>query len=437
MTQTPSPQTQAVVDEMRKYEPRAMITQAPVVWEHAEGHRVVDADGRSYLDFSSGIIVANVGHAHPHLVAALQGMLDQKLLHSYLYATRIRTRLARKLVEATAPNLTKACLLSTGTESIEAAMKISRLHGMSVHSRKSVLVSHTDNYHGRTMGAQMLSSNMKSKNWISNLDPDIVHLPFPYEDRGEEAVHRDLAALADGGVDLDRIAAFFLESYQGVHGPTFYPKAYVQALRRWADDHDALLVFDDIQAGFGRTGKLLCYEHYDVQASLVCCGKGLSGCLPISAVLGPAELLDLPEEGEMTSTHSGNPMCCAAALATLEILEKENLVEESARRGGIIEERFEAIAAKHPDRVAKISGRGMVYSIYFVDPSTGEPDVAMGSRITERAIDNGLMLYLTHCDMVKLTPPLSMPDDALREGLDVLARTVDECVAERAIRRGS
>ena len=154
------------------------------------------------------------------------------------------------------------------------------------------------------------------------------------------------------------IAAFVVESYLGIGGPTFFPDEYIQALRRRADQHGALLVFDEIQAGFGRTGRFFCYEHYGVEADLVCCGKGISSCLPLSAVLGPAALLDLPGEGEMTSTHSGNPLASAAALATLEVFERENLVAEAARKGAIFDRALRELRTRHPDHIGHTSGRG-------------------------------------------------------------------------------
>lgn len=424
-----SAQTQAILGDMARYEPRAMMTQAPIVWEHADGHVITDLDGKSYIDFSSGIIVANVGHAHPRLVAALREMLDQKLLHGYLFGTRVRAQLAKALVDFTPANLTKACLLSTGTEVIEAAMKISRMHGLSIHPRKNVIVAFQGSFHGRTMAAQMLADREPDKQWITCRDPDIVHLPFPYDgDAGAWTLKRDLRELEDAGIDPARIAAFVVEGYQGIHGPTFWPISYVHALRSWAGDNEALIIIDEIQSGFGRTGKLFCYEHYGIDADLVCVGKGMGGGLPISAVLGPARLLDLPEAGQMTSTHSGNPLCCAAALATIQIMQDADLVNEAARKGRIIEQKLATIRQRFPDRIGKVSGKGMVFSIYFVKPGTQEYDVDTGCRATEQAIANGLMLYLTHSDMVKLTPPLSIPDDALIEGLDILADTVKQVI---------
>ena len=417
-----------VLDEMKKFEPRAVGTQAPVVWDRAEGHQIYDPHGNCWIDFSSGIMVASVGHAHPHVCAALSRCIETKLLHTYLFPTQIRAQLARKLVEMSPANLTKTCLLTTGSESMEAAIKVARLYGLRKKPQKTVIVSLSGDYHGRTMGSQMLASDESSKTWIVNRDPDIRHMPFPPPAAAAAFFHQSLDDLAQDGVNVDRIVAFVLESYQGVGGPTFLPDRYVQAMRQWADDRGALLICDEIQSGIARTGKFFCYQHYDVRADLVCCGKGITSSLPLSAVLGPAELLDIPGPGEFTSTHSGNPLCCAAALATLEVIEQENLVAEAQRKGEIFARKLSVIRDSFPQLVGKISGRGMCWSIYFVKPGSRKSDVELGSRLTDRMIQNGVMLYRTHSDMVKMTPPLTIPDDALEEGLDVLAKVVEEAV---------
>ena len=425
VTPIPTPESTRAIESLRRLEPEGLGVPGPVVWDRAEGYQVFDRHGNRWIDFTSGIYVANIGHAHPHVVEAMRQQLEKPMLHAYLFATQIRLRFLEKLIEVTPANLTKAFLLTTGSESIECAVKLSRLYGLSIDPKKTVIVAAAGAFHGKTMGAQMLSSAAEAKRWIVNLDPDVRHIPFPDEDDGPDTFDRHVADL---GVNPERIAAFVLESYQGMGGPKFYPPSYVQALRRFADAHGALVVFDEIQAGFGRTGKLLAYEHYGVDADLVCCGKGISSCMPLSAVLGRGELLDLPESNALTSTHTANPMACAAALATLEVLEQENLVAESARRGAIFAEGLERIRSRHGDRISCVRGRGLVHAIFFVRPGTSEPDVAIAERITDRAIQKGLMLFQTHGDLVKMGPPLTIPDDALREGIDVLGEAVDECL---------
>ena len=427
VTPIPNAQSLATVERLRRFESRSTDSLAPIVWDRAEGYQVYDAHGNCWIDFTSGIYVANVGHSHPAIRDALHQQIDQKLLHAYMFPTDVRTRFVERLVQVTPPSLEKVFLLSTGSESIECAIKLCRLHGMSIDQNKTLIISSIGAFHGKTMGSQMLSSDPDSKKWIVNLDPDILHIPFPAETEGPEALNKHLGDLHERGVDLNRTAGFVLESYQGIGGPKFFHPSYMQALRRWSQAHQALLVFDEIQSGFGRTGKLFAYEHYGVEADLVCCGKGISSGLPLSAVIGRAQALDVPGAHSMSSTHTANPLCCAAGLATLEVLETENLISAAANKGPLFENGLNQIQRRHPDRIVRVLGRGMVHALFFVCPGTSEPDLDMAERVTDRAIQKGLMLFHTHGDFIKMGPPLVTPPDAIREGIEVLSEAVDEC----------
>ena len=443
VTPIPVPESIPLFETLQRCEPRAMGTQAPVVWDRAEGFQVYDPYGNCWIDFTSGILVANAGHAHPHLRETLNKLLNAPLLHSYLFATEIRMKVVEKLLQVSPANLTKVFLLSTGSEAIEAAIKLTRLYGLRKKPAKTALVAFEGSFHGRTMGAQMLGSSEDHRRWITNPDPDICQTPFPrccecpwgresYDRCGKECFEKSLARLEGKGIDLEKIGAFFVESYQGIRGPIFFPNDYIQALRQWADAHEALLVFDEIQAGFGRTGKLFAYEHYGVEADLVCCGKGITSSLPLSAVLGRSDIMDIVEPGHMTSTHTGNPLCCAAALSSLEILEREDLVAAAAAKGRLVESHLSEIKERHPDRVGAITGRGLVFALFLVRPGTGEPDIELGDRVVVRAIRKGVMLFITSNGSVKICPPLVIPDEALAEGIDAIGEALDECLCEEA-----
>lgn len=429
VTQIPHPASGAIAKKIRGYEPRSTDMVAPIVWDRAQGYQVFDGHGNCWIDFTSGIYVANVGHAHPDVCDALMKQIENKQLHSYLFATEVRARLLEKLVSISPVNLTKALLLSTGSEATECAIKLARLYGLSVDAQKTVVVSFQGSFHGRTMGSQMLSSNSEHRSWITNPDPDIQQIPFPDEECGAEVFAKNLEQLRAKGVAPQRIAAFVLESYQGQGGPLFYPTPYIQAMRQWANEHQTLMIFDEIQAAFGRTGKLFGFEHYGVEPDLICCGKGISSCLPLSAVIGPAEILDIPNPGSLSSTHLANPLCCAAALASIEVLEREGLVERAARLETIFRSELLKIQTERPGRISHVRGRGMVHAIFFVNPKTGEADETMAKRVTDRAIQKGLMLFYTLGDSIKMGPPLIIPDQALREGLQVLREAVNECLA--------
>ena len=435
VTPIPAPQSRSVLEKLQRYEPRALDVLPPVVWDRAEGYQVYDASGNCWIDFTSGIYVANVGHAHPDVCDALSKQIDGKLLHAYLYATEPRARLVEKLAAVSPTNLTKVFLASTGSEAVEVALKLARLNGLAIDPNKTVLVSHQGAFHGRTMGSQQLTSALDQKEWIVNPDPDFCQIPFPTEQDGRKAFAGALDGLRANGFNPERIAAFVVEGYQAMGGPMFFPDDYIQAMRQWANSHQALVVFDEIQSGFGRTGKFFAYEHYGVEADLVCCGKGISSSLPLSAVLGRGEIMDFPPPGYMTSTHTGNPMGCAAALATLEVIERENLVAAAEDKGKIFQQQLIQIQRRYPDRITHVLGRGMVHALIFVVPGRAEPDVALAKRIIDSAIENGVMLLYTHgSGSVKMGPPLMTPEDGLVEGLNVLAEAVEACVEEAQAR---
>ena len=429
VTPIPASQSQPVLEKLRRYEPRALDVLPPVLWDRAQGHQIYDAFGNCWIDFTSGIYVANVGHAHPDVCAALHQQIGQPLLHAYLYATEIRARLVEKLVQISAPNLTKTFLASTGSETIEVAIKLARLHGLAIDAKKTVIVSHAGAYHGRTMGAQQLASAPDQQKWIVHPDPDLVQIPFPSGEDGPQALAIALDHLQANGIQPERIAAFIVEGYQGIGGPLFFPSDYIQAMANWAHDHQALVVFDEIQSGFGRTGKLFAYEHYGIDADLVCCGKGISSSLPLSAVLGRGPLMDLAAPGHLSSTHTANPMSCAAALATLEVIQREGLVAAAADKGKIVQYRLQKIQQRYPDQIGHVLGRGMVHAIIFIHPDSGDPNTELAQRVTDCAIENGLMLFYAHgSGSVKIGPPLTIPKDALEEGLTVLTDSVSACV---------
>jgi 4-aminobutyrate aminotransferase-like enzyme len=325
----------------------------------------------------------------------------------------------------TAVNLEKVFLLTTGAETIECCIKLARIYGRKINPKKIGIVSFVGAMHGKTLGALMVGGKTKEKHWITNHDPDMHHLPFPKESSDDEVFHNHMKQLEQSGVDLSTIAAFMVESYQG-WGALFYPKNYIKALRKWADDNHAIVIFDEIQAGFGRTGKLFAYEHYEVEADLVCCGKGISSGLPLSAVLGRSELIDV--DLSLNSTHGGNPVCCAATLASLELLESENLIVESERKGVILKQELTRIKNHFPSRI-EIFGKGLVFAIHVRKSSTNELDVELVDKIIEKAMQQGVLLIRTGTGTIKIGPPLTIADDALIEGVSVIEEIISDCLS--------
>ncbi len=430
-TSIPCPGTADILARLDATESRSMHGQLPLVWDRAIDYNVYDSAGNKWIDFTSCIFVANVGHSNPHLSSSIAATLDRPLYSCYAYGNELRATYLEKLLEFAGKPFEKAFLLSAGTEATEAALKLIRMHGQKVGKRRGGIVTIQNNWHGRTMGAQMLSSNEGQKSWIGNLDSDIHHIPFPYpwdtnDKTGLDVLDKGLTQLKENGVDLSQdIAGFMLETFQG-WGAVFYPKEYVQAIKDICDKYDILLAFDEMQAGFARCGKAFGYEHYEVEPDLICVGKGMGGGVPISGVLGRKHIMDLPDIGNMSSTHSANPMCCAAGLAVLEEIQSKDLVEESRRKGDLLFAELKKLEARFPHRMGPSLGHGLLAAIFLYKPNTREADGPFGSRVCELAMQKGLLMVHTGRESIKLGPPLTIPDDAIIEAMEILG----DCIAE-------
>jgi len=432
VTKLPVPESLPVLEELGRYEPRSMAGQPPVVWDRAEGCQVHDRWGNTWLDWSSGVLVTNAGHGHPLIRQAMRRQIDHGLVHNYCFPSELRARLARALVEAAPEGIDRAFLLTTGSETVECAIKLSRARGLKLGGpKKVVIVSFQNAFHGRTLGAQQAGGIPALKEWIVNLDPGFVQVPFPdgyrCEDTSFELFERSLARQ---GIEPDHVACVITETYQG-GGASFAPADYMQRLWDWTRRHDALLVMDEVQAAFGRTGTFWGFEHYGIVPDLICCGKGISSGMPLSAVLGPAEVMDQFAPGTMTSTHTGNPVCVAAALANLEAIRSEGLVEQAAEAGRFLQERLGEVARRLERVVGAHHGRGMVAGLHMRRPGTKEPDRRLAFDVVEGCMRRGLLMFSPvgyGGGTVKIAPPLVTPQEALEEGVSVLEEALSELV---------
>lgn len=437
-TEIPVPESMEIIERSIKNEPWSMNNQLYAVWDHASGHNVCDKWGNKWIDMSSGIFVTNAGHGNPDMIEALEKMIRKPMLNSYYYYLEERSLLAEQLVKMAPPGMDKAFLLTTGAETTECALKLCRMHGIKQNPKKLGMIAFWGAFHGKTLGAQTMAGKEASWRWIGNLDPCIYHLPCPTdafedmaqiydEENGRRLFERDIQALADSGVDLDTIAGAIFEPYQG-WAALFYPIGYIKALREFLSGKNALLVCDEVQAGFGRTGKLFGYEYYGVDVDIICCGKAVSGALPLSAVLSRAEILDV--DGSLNSTHGGSPLPCASALANLKYIEEHHLVEEAKRKEKILLEKLNEMKDRFPDRIIAIHGMGLAFAAVVVKPGTRGLDVELVDRVIERAFEKGVMSIRTMTGTIKLGPPLTISDDALREAMDVLIEAMGEIVEE-------
>jgi len=429
VTDFPVPESLPILETLRVYEPVAMRGQPPVVWDRAEGFQVYDAWGNQWIDWSSGVLIANAGHGRTEIVEAIARQAHARLLTNYCFPSAIRARLVERLAGLMPEPLKKIFLLTTGSEAVECAIKLCRSHGLHVGGRsKHIIVSYEKAFHGRTLGSQQAGGIPSLKEWIVNLDPGFVQIPFPDGFRTADNSFAGFEAeLRARHVDPHRVAGVILETYQG-GSAAFAPTEYMQELRRWCTGHKALLVCDEVQAGFGRTGTLWGFEHYGIVPDLALFGKGISSSLPISAVAGPPDVMDLHPAGSMTSTHTGNPVCCAAALASIDLVIRENLAENAQRLGILLHNSLRALQAKFP-QIGCVAGKGLVAGVACVAPGTKDPDGDLAWAVVERCIEKGVLMFAPvgfGGATIKISPPLVITEPALVESLVVLEEAFAE-----------
>lgn len=425
-TAIPHPDSVGCLETLRRVEPLCMEGQPPVLWDRAEGATIYDAYGNRWIDFSSGVLVTNAGHGRQAMINAVSDTARQQLLTTYCFPNHVRADLANLLQKCAPRDDDRVMLLSTGSEAIELCIKLARAYAHRHDgTKKRVFVVFDNAFHGRTMGAQLAGGIASLKAWIDYPDGQFVQVPFPDGvrcDAADMTFDAFEGHLARQGVAPDKVCGVMTETYQGGNS-SFAPAAYVQALRHWCDRHNALLVMDEVQAGFGRTGRFWGFEHYGVVPDLIACGKGISGSLPLSAVIGRGDLMNQFPPGSMTSTHSGNPVCCAAALASLKIILGEKLATRAATVGRLMQDAAHHIHEKYRNHILAHHGRGMVASLHCVRRGGTEPDPRLAWRVVGRAVQHGLMLFAPvgySGASVKLCPPLVIEEDALREGMTVL-----------------
>lgn len=408
-----------------RYVPRGLANTHPIFVVRAEGTRVWDAEGREYLDFTSGIGVLNTGHRHPRVVRAVQEQLE-RFTHTCfqvaMYEPYVELAARLSALMGIAPH--KAALFTTGAEATENAVKIAR-----AFTRRTAVVAFSGGFHGRTLLS--LTMTASSPAYRQNFGPfaaEVYHTPFPDEYHGwttERAVQA-LDQLFHTELVPDHVAAVIIEPQQGEGGFVPAPAAFLQRLRDITSRHGIVLIADEIQTGFGRTGRMFGYQHAGIEPDLVTVAKSLAAGLPLSAVVGRAEIMDAPLAGGLGGTYAGNPLGCAAALAVLDIFESERLVERAVAIGAELRHALLSLQSQVAP-IGDVRGLGCMLAMEFVkDRATKEPDADAADRVLAQARADGLLLLKCgpYKNVVRLLPPLTASDDEIQRGIAILSAAV-------------
>jgi 4-aminobutyrate aminotransferase/(S)-3-amino-2-methylpropionate transaminase len=404
-----------------------------------EGSYVWDVEGKRYLDFSTGIAVMNLGHSHPAVVEAVKRQVEQ--FQHLCFAVGMHPsyiELAERL-NALAPGDSpkKTFLANSGAEAVENAVKIAR-----AYTKRPGIVSFTHAFHGRTYMAFSLTGKAKPyKAGFGLRAAEVYRAPYPYHFRNpwgakteEETGEKALAVLKDlveVTIGASEVAAFIIEPVAGEGGFIPAPESFLRGLREYATQIGALWIDDEVQAGMGRTGKLWAVEHFGLEPDLVASAKALSSGFPLSAVVGKAEIMDAMKPGQLGTTFGGNPVSVAAALATLDVIEKEGLLERSAEIGRKALQRFGELQRRYPG-IGDVRGKGTMIALEFVGEDGITPDAQSVDEIVAFARDAGLILLPTgsYGNVIRLLPPLTLSDAELEEGLAIIERAVAATLSE-------
>lgn len=386
-----------------KYEPNS-ICEMPVKWHKAKDFSVYDDQGNKWIDMTSGIFVTNAGHSNPKINQAIKDQIDADLTFGYQYNTDIRVDFLEKLLQISPSHFEKAVLLNSGSEATDAAYRLIKLWAKK--NNKKYIITFEGSYHGRVLGSDLIGGTPNSTAWSNVVDDDICFLSFPKD--GEEL---DIDKLPP----LDEIAAFFLETYQG-WGALFYPQKYIDKLYKIAKENNILFCFDEVQSGFYRMGPLYGYMTYgDYEPDIITVGKGLTSSLPLSAVLSTKDIIDIDIKANLSSTHAGNSLCCAAGLANLEFLTDESFQEDFKRRARLFEKLNKELEKE--EGVETVNVRGMVSAIIVKDSD-------MGNHVTDKCVKEGVLTVWTKRESVKLGPPLTISESAIVESMEVIRNAI-------------
>ena len=419
--------------------PRGITTAHPIIAVRGEGARLWDVDGNEYIDFIGGIGVLNVGHNHPRVVQAIKAQLEQLTHTSFqvaMYEPYIR--LAERMNAAVPGDQPKKSIFFTsGAEATENAIKIAR-----AATNRPAVIAFSNSFHGRTLMG--LSLTGKAKPYKQNFGPfasEVYHAAFPYTYRGwtTQRALDSVQEVFETQAAPDRVAAIIIEPVLGEGGFVPAPADFLQELRRITQQHGIVFIDDEIQSGFGRTGKMFAIEHSDVVPDLIAFAKSIAGGLPLSGVTGRADIMDVPEPGGLGGTFGGNPLACAAGLAVFDVLAEENLLERGTQLGHHLYEQFCALQARIP-QIGDVRGLGPMIAMELVsDPQSKEPAPELTQRVVESARSRGLLLMKAglYGNVIRVLVPLVATENDINEALAALSGALEEVLTNNSVQVAS
>jgi 4-aminobutyrate aminotransferase/(S)-3-amino-2-methylpropionate transaminase len=430
-TAIPGPKSRAIVERKERVIAKPMSLYLPIVAAEGRGAMLTDVDGNTYVDFTGGVGCLNVGHAHPKVVEAVQEQAARFLHTDFtMVPYEVCVTLAERLL-ALAPfsGPAKAAFFNAGTEAVENAVKFAR-----AYTGRPAVIGFEGGFHGRTLLSLTLTSKTHPyKAGLGPFAPEVYRVPFPNAYRGVssaaalDALERAFATQ----VASETVAAIVLEPVQGEAGFVVAPQEFVVGVREICDRHGIVLVADEVQTGFGRTGTMFAMEHYGVEPDLMTVAKSIAAGLPLSGVLGKAEIMDAPGDSAVGGTFVGNPVAQAAALAVLDVFEEEGLLERSLRIGETIRGRMLGWQERHP-QIGDVRGLGAMLAVEYVrDPATREPAPELATRVAEEAAQRGLLLLKagTYSNCNRVLCPLVIADSELDEALGAWEDALDAVLA--------
>lgn len=423
-TPVPGPKSRALIDRWRKAEAATTGYQAPVVWDRAEGVVVQDVDGNRYIDWTSGVLVTNVGHCHPRLREAVHEATD-RLLNCYEFPTEYRVRAAEGLVRAAPPHLDTCFFLSTGSEATEAAMRI-----MKRKTGRFEIIGFHGGFHGRTFAAASAGGMQGPKKGYGPSMPGVIRAPFPYCYRCPFHSEPDRCGtmcleFLDDIVRADStgsIAGVITEPYQGASGFVFPPEGWLSQLETWARQRGILFTLDEVQSCFGRTGRMWAMDWEGVTPDIVCLGKGIGSGVPVSALLARSSAMDALGPGEMSSTAGGNPVSSAAVIAVLEIMQTGKLADNALRVGATMKERLLGIMEKCK-YLGDVRGRGLVMGLEIVaDKRTKQPSPELTRAVIDKCAEGGVLVGSVGLlrNVIRVAPPLVISEAEAEESVEIM-----------------